>query len=149
MLNVLPPLKRSAVFAQIDRLVRFGSVGGACGMLQLALLAGLLRVGMLPPAGNVVAYLVSAQLNFVLSSVFIWPDRGLDASLWRSKAGRWVSFHGSIGAGFLLSQAIFLVARMGLPNLAAAALGLGCSGIASFVMQDRFTFARAKSQSQG
>ena len=57
------------------RLARFALTGGACSVLQLALLYALELLGWNPTAANAVGYLVPAQLNFVLSSWFIWGDR--------------------------------------------------------------------------
>jgi putative flippase GtrA len=58
----------------LPRLVRFAAVGASCYLIQLGLvhtLHGALSLYL----ADVVAFLISAQLNFALSQMFTWGDR--------------------------------------------------------------------------
>ena len=131
---------RSQLLVRAARPMRFAAVGAACGVLQLVALVLLKAAGMEGIPANVAAYLLSAQVNFVLSSVFIWGDRQLGQRGMAGLARQWISFHGSIAGTFLLSQSIFLVGRLELPDVTAAALGIGAAALVNFVIQDRITF---------
>lgn len=140
MLRTAAQPLQNPFLARWQRPLRFALVGGVCGVLQLLALIALKLAGMPGVAANIAAYLVSAQLNFVLSYRFIWDDRRVRKSglLWLT--ARWLRFHASIAATFLISQAVFLIGRSVLHDVAAAALGLGISAVANFLLQDRFTF---------
>jgi putative flippase GtrA len=148
----LRPTRLRAVVAGADvrkllltdeaRLVRFTLVGAVCGLLQLVLFATLKFVGLPPIPANIAAYLLSAQVNFVLSNCFIWHDRRSGGVGGRDLAQRWLGFHGSIAGTFLLSQAVFISGRLLLPDLIASALGIGVSAAVNFFIQDRFAFRR-------
>lgn len=129
------------LFADWARPVRFVIVGGICGMVQLALLGLFIRSGAPAIPANVAAFLLSAQVNFALSSFFTWHDR-TDATATGGLVRRWLRFHGSIAGGALVNQVVFLIARSAAPDLAAAALGIGAAAIANFLLQDRFVFRR-------
>jgi dolichol-phosphate mannosyltransferase len=121
------------------RPLRFVIVGGLCALLQLALLALLTRVGLGALPANTAAYLLSAQANFALSDRFIWHDRRTEHA--REGLGRrWLSFHASIAGTFLLNEMVFIVARLALPDLVAAAAGIGIAAIVNFIIQDALTF---------
>jgi putative flippase GtrA len=124
------------------RPLRFAAVGGAAGLVQLALLVILKQFGMGAIPANVGAYLLSAQLNFLLSNHFIWRDRWSRSASGGDLLRRWVAFHGSIAGTFLLSQAVFIAARVALPDVLASGLGLAGAAIANFLIQDRMTFQR-------
>jgi putative flippase GtrA len=85
------PIARSAA----PRLLRFACTGVIAGTVQLALLHLWIARGWDGLLANTVAYLVSAQVNFLLSETFIWGDRGgmrRATTLLR----RWVAFHSAI-----------------------------------------------------
>jgi putative flippase GtrA len=123
--------------------VRFAGVGGFCGAIQLALFVAGEWLGFNALTANIIAYLLSAQVNFALSERFIWGDRRLHRC-GGALARRWLSFHSSIAGKFLLSQAVFLAARTALPDVAASAAGIGISALVNFAIQDRVTFRGAR-----
>ncbi len=137
----LPAAHRLAgmLLGEPARPLRFVLVGGACAVLQLALLVLLTWLGSAPVPANTAAYLLSAQANFVLSDRFIWHDRRTERSR-QSVSRRWLSFHASIAGTFLLNEAVFVVARVALPDVIAAAAGIGIAAIVNFVIQDALTF---------
>jgi putative flippase GtrA len=133
---------RRAALSNGARPLRFAVVGGVCGLVQLAFLILLKWLGLAAIPANVGAYLLSAQLNFLFSNRFIWHDRWSQRATGRDLLQRWLSFHGSIAGTFLLSQAVFITARVVVPDVLASALGIGVSAVANFLIQDRLTFRR-------
>jgi putative flippase GtrA len=121
--------------------LRFVIVGGICGAVQLALLGLFLRSGAPAIPANVAAFLLSAQVNFALSSFFTWHDRA-DTAATGGLGRQWLRFHGSIAGGALVNQAVFLLARHAAPDLTAAALGIGVAAVTNYLLQDRLVFRR-------
>jgi putative flippase GtrA len=80
-----------------ERLARFAVVGVACYLVQLGLLH-VLDNFMYLYCGDVIAFQLSAQLNFALSQIFTWGDRQHTERLLM----RWVKFN----ANALLSVSI-------------------------------------------
>lgn len=136
----------SAALSNGARPLRFAAVGGVCGLLQIAFLVVLKAMGLAAIPANVGAYLLSAQLNFLLSNRVIWHDRWSSRATGRDLTRRWLAFHGSIAGTFLLSQGVFIAARLALPDVLASALGIGVSAAANFVIQDRLTFRRIRTR---
>jgi putative flippase GtrA len=136
----------AALLAGWARPLRFTLVGGSCGLLQLGLFVTLKALGLAPLMANVIAYLLSAQVNFGLSNQFIWSDRWSNQATMRDLLRRWLAFHASIAVTFVLSQATFLITRMLLTDVVASALGIGVAAIANFLIQDRLTFSRIRPQ---
>jgi putative flippase GtrA len=118
------------------RPVRFAITGGIAGLTQLALLTLLLDQGWYALWSNLVAFLLAAQLNFLLSGLFTWRDRRAGRSLGR----RWLAFHGSIAGMALVNLAVFVVARFVLPNMVASAAGIGAAATGNFIIGDRLVF---------
>jgi len=130
------------LFSGRARPLRFAFVGAGCGLLQLLLLVALKLAGLPGVPANVGAYLLSAQVNFVLSNRFIWHDRWVSGPVGQDLARRWLRFHASILGTFLLSQAVFILGRFVLADVVASALGIAVSGVGNFLIQDLVTFRR-------
>lgn len=118
------------------RPVRFALTGGSGALLQLLTLKLLLDAGWHALPANGVAFLLSAQLNFALSTLFTWWDRGTSLPLWR----RWLVFHGAISSMAVVNMLVFAAARVALPDLAAAASGTAVAAIGNFFIGDRLVF---------
>jgi putative flippase GtrA len=142
----LPRILREKILTAAARPLRFAAVGGLCGLLQLAVLVALKQLSIAAVTANIGAYLVSAQVNFLLSHHFIWHDRRPARAGGAGLLRRWLGFHASIAGTFVLSQTVFILARFALPDVVASALGIGISALANFVIQDRLTFSRSKSE---
>lgn len=127
---------RDIVFSPRARPVRFAITGGLAGLVQLALLKLLTDHGWQALVANAVAFLLAAQLNFALSSLFTWRDRRTRQSLGR----RWLAFHGSIAGMAVVNLAVFSAARLVLPVLAASAAGICAAAIGNFFIGDRLVF---------
>ncbi|WP_420799560.1 GtrA family protein [Ktedonobacter robiniae] len=105
------------LFSEQARPLRFLLTGGACGMLQLRLLALLAELNIESILANILALLLAAQVNFVLSNVFTWNDCPSIRTARRTLFRRWLRFHGSIAGTTLLNQGIFIIAWALLPIL--------------------------------
>ena len=125
------------------RPVRFVVTGGLAALVQLGLLQVWTGLGWDPLPANVVACLVAAQVNFWLSQLFTWGDRGGTRRIALSVAPRWARFHAAISGTALLNMAVFALARTLLPSLLAATLGIAVAAILNFVLADRLVFRPA------
>ena len=127
---------RALLRSPVARPLRFALTGGLAGLLQLGLLALLVGRGWPSAPANVVAFLLAAQVNFAVSSLFTWRDRRRTAPLWR----HWLAFHGAIAAMALVNQGVFLAARTALPALAASAAGIAVAAVGNYLLGDRLVF---------
>jgi len=125
-----------AFFSPRARVLRFAITGGLAGLLQLVLLSLLMRSGWQALPANAAAFLLSAQFNFALSSVFTWRDRLTK----RSPVRRWVAFHGAIALMAVVNLGVFAVMRMVLPDIAASAAGICAAALGNFGLGDRLIF---------
>ncbi len=130
------PSLAARLLSDAARPLRFALTGGLAGLLQLVLLAFLTRRGWPALPSNVIAFLLAAQVNFALSSLFTWRDRRTAAPVWR----RWLVFHASIAAMAVVNQLVFVVARALLPTLMAAAAGIAVAAVGNFLLGDRLVF---------
>jgi putative flippase GtrA len=122
------------------RPLRFALTGGLAAVYQLTLLALLTRLGWPDEPANVVAFVLSTQLNFVLSSRVTWRDR-LAAT--DGKAGpwrRWLAYQASTASMAVINLLIYTFARHLMPDLAAAALGIAAGALGNFMLGDRLVF---------
>lgn len=126
--------------ARRTRLLRFAATGGLAALVQLGLLAVLTGGRRAPLPAEGVALLASTQVNFVLSYLYTWRDRRLPAGTPRALLRRWLAYQGTVAATALLNVGIFMVARAGLPVLAASALGTAVAAALNFVAGDRLVF---------
>ncbi len=109
-------------------------------MVQLLLLAGLQERTGLGAWSNAIAFLVSAQLNFLLNYGVTWRDRMTRGSgvFVRQLAG----FNLLVGLGLPLNQGVYLLAEMFVPYLLAGAIGIGATTLAKYLIADRWIFPR-------
>ncbi len=134
---------RGLLSGRARRLCRFAITGGLAGAIQLALLLAFTRAGWPGLPANLAAFVLSAQLNFIMSGLFTWRDR-LTALPWPR---RWLFFHCSIASMAVLNMLVFALARLLLPDLAASALGIATAATGNFLLGDRVVF-RARRQTQ-
>ncbi|MCA9831340.1 MAG: GtrA family protein [Dehalococcoidia bacterium] len=120
-----------------QRLTRFALVGIACGGFQLVLLAVFVEATPLGRSGNLVAFVLSAQMNYVLSERLTWSDRrGSHGFGWRRLAG----FNALIIAAAGINQVLFIAVDMLAPYLAASALALIATSVLKYAIADRRVF---------
>lgn len=125
------------------RPLRFLVTGGTTGAFQLALVAALTHRGWADLPANATAFLLAAELNFILSWQFTWRDRhsARAGSRWPATiAALWAAFHASIAGTAALNQSVFLLARMALPTLAASALGIATGAAGNYLLGNRLIF---------
>ncbi len=136
---VLAGTTRSAwdvLFSEKARPVRFAITGGLAGLMQLALLKLLADHGAQALVANAAAFLLAAQLNFALSSLFTWRDRRSGQPVGR----RWLAFHGSIASMAVVNMVVFAAMRLVLPDLAASAAGICAAAAGNFLIGDHLVF---------
>ncbi len=121
------------------RVVRFALVGATCAAAQLALFWAVAKAGVHPSFANAAAFVVAAQLNFVLTRWVTWRDRQPR----RGVGLTWLHFMSAIGLTAALNFSVFEVARLFVAPLAAAAAGIGAGAVANFFISDRAVFAEA------
>jgi glycosyltransferase involved in cell wall biosynthesis/putative flippase GtrA len=133
----------SLLFSDAARPLRFICIGGFAGLTQLLLLSLLTHLGCLEVLANAIAYVLSAQVNFLLSTFFTWHDRQNDAYGKKTMLARWLTFHGSIIGTGLLNMLVFVFARTVLPSLLASALGIAGAAVANFFLFNHFVFRKS------
>jgi putative flippase GtrA len=146
--TVLGALSRSRPVAAPwrSRPVRFALTGIVAAGAQVTLLAALLAAGVPGLAANGSAFLLAAQVNFLLSGWFTWGDRPRGAGSDRTLARRWLLFHASIAGTALLNMLVFAAARRVAPDLAASLAGIAAASAVNFFAHDRLAFRRARAR---
>ena len=130
------------LFAGSARPLRFAVTGGLAALVQLILLALLTRAGWPGLGGNVVAFILAAQVNFALSTTYTWRDRAQDGPLWRL----WALFHISIAGMAMVNMTVFAVVEHVMPALVASMLGIGVAAIGNFIVGDRLVFRARRAE---
>jgi putative flippase GtrA len=104
------------------RVVIFAIVGSVCFAVQLALLTLMVHLGAYRPLANGLAFAISAQLNFLLSSRVTWGDR---PAAGRSGTGaRWLAYNGTALVSLGCNSAVFAVTYHSIGTTLAAGLGV-------------------------
>lgn len=133
----------------LRRKLRFVLVGTTCFVLQYAVLRSLSGAGMARPVANGVGFVLSAQANFLLSSVFTWADRApgeaftRDVSPRRLNANRrrWVSYNGTAAVALAVNTIVFAAADRIVDAMPAALAGVGAGTVVTYLICDRLIFA--------
>lgn len=133
----------SAGLSLIHRLIRFALVGVTCFLVQLGLLYLLESVLHLFIA-DALAFLMSAQLNFVLSQVFTWRDRRNTERLLM----RWVKFNASalLSVTAVNVTVFWLLVEAGMPIWAAMFVANVASTVWTFLMNHFVVFKEEQSK---
>ena len=126
-------------FPALPKLVRFGLMGGVTAAINLSLLWLLKSAGLHAVIAYALAVAIAVQFSFLASQHFVWRDRSLAFGL-SALARRWLTFHGCIAASIGINMGSFVVARLFVPDLAAAFVGIGCSTVVKFLSLDRLAF---------
>ncbi|HEU5228192.1 MAG TPA: glycosyltransferase, partial [Ktedonobacteraceae bacterium] len=139
---------RPLLFSDAARPLRFACIGGMAGAIQVSMLELLTKQGWSAVVANIIAFLLSAQVNFLLNSLFTWHDRRVksEASKLKIIFVRWLSFHGSIAGTALLNELVFIIASTVIPTLLASMLGIGAAALINFFVFNRLVFRQPVSQ---
>ena len=151
ILNVVDPGPGLSLFARqryaalmglsgTRRLARFGANGIATFFVQIGLLLLLKSAGLSGVVANAIGIAVAVQFNFLLSEIFVWSDRRLMTVLGREMAQRWLTFQSLIALSLVLNFGAFLIARLFVPDLPAAIIGIAASTMVKFLSLDRLAF---------
>ena len=133
------------------RKARFAMVGVACFGFQYVLLRSLTAVGVPQPIGNGLGFALSAQVNFVLSSLFTWRDRRRDNChplrlLTRDQSinwSRWVSYNAVAVVALVVNVVVFTSTYEVIGELLASAGGVASGALVTYLVCDRVIFTRA------
>ncbi len=117
--------------------------------MQLALLDTLVERHWSPLPADIVAVVLSTQVNFVLSYLFTWGDRRPLHSSAPLVFGRWARYQGSVGGTAAFSLIIFTILHPHIGPTAASALGTLLGGAVNFVAGDHLVFRRLAVTPQG
>ncbi len=131
------------LLSPLARPLRALGTGSLSALVQFALLTLLIDWRHWRPLpASLLALLLGAQVNFVLSYVITWHDRHADHRQTGLILQRWLAYQGATVGTAALNIVVFLAARDALPTLAAAAAGNIVAGIVNFVLNDRLVFRR-------
>jgi putative flippase GtrA len=131
---------RAWLFLPATRPLRFICTGGSAGLIQLCLLEVLTQRRWAAAIANVIAFLLAAQVNFLLSLFFTWRDRQAQRKAKPVFLAQWLAFHSSIGGTALLNQLVFIVVRLVAPTLLASALAIAITALVNFITLNNFVF---------
>ena len=92
----------------------------------------------LPALANSLAFAVSAQLNFLLSSRLTWGDR--PAGGWRDTSGRWAAYNGTALLSLIFDTGVFTASYRLVGTPAAAAAGVLAATCLTFLVCNRLIF---------
>jgi len=126
-----------------NRVMRFLTVGGTCGIIQLSILHALVVSGMEEHISNLIAFVISMEINFAMNQLFTWRDRWTSALSIRKVVGRLLLFNlsASLTAG-LINQGTFALMNLFMWYLPAGAIGICVAAFANFMLNDRLVFRR-------
>lgn len=120
------------------RQLLFLCVGVTCFLTQYAALTAMAAAGTYRPLANALGFVISAQLNFVLSARLTWRDRPTAAA--RTLWARWASYNGTALISLAVNTAVFTATYHRIGNLPAAALGVLCGMCVTYLVCDMLIF---------
>jgi len=141
----VPTTPREAVAlvraAYSNRVMRFLTVGGTCGIIQLSILHALVVWGIEEHISNLIAFVISMEINFAMNQLFTWRDRWTTSLSVRKVIGRLLLFNvsASLTAG-VINQGTFALMNLFMWYLPAGAIGICVAALANFMLNDRLVF---------
>lgn len=123
-----------------NRVARFLTVGGTCGVIQLSILHALVVSGVEEHLAYVGAFVVSMELNFALNQSFTWRDRWSSALRSPRLLARLAVFHVSATTSLGISLGVFSLFNLFIWYIPAAAIGICVASITNFLLNDRLVF---------
>jgi putative flippase GtrA len=122
------------------RFARFGVMGAITFVVQFAALEFFKALGLASIPAYALSLIPAVQLNFVANELLVWDDRHIRIARSRAMLNRWLTFHGCIAFSLVINFAVFAVAQIFVPDLAAMVLGIGASTFVKFLSLDRLAF---------
>lgn len=127
---------------QLSRIVRFALVGTVCFIVQWCTLLALHNVIHTFHA-SVIAFIVSAQLNFVLSNVVTWRDKQIT----QGHTLRWVKFNTSVLlAASINAGALWVFVECGFWLWSALILANSISTVFTFIVNSYIVYGKASDE---
>jgi putative flippase GtrA len=122
------------------RLVKFAMVGGTCAVVQLSILHGLVSADVEEHLANLIAFIISMELNFALHQFFTWRDRWSPTLHPVKLLSRLLLFNASASSTGVINQSVFAIFNLFIWYLPAAAIGIGVAAFTNFLLNDRLIF---------
>ncbi|MFD1720125.1 GtrA family protein [Amnibacterium endophyticum] len=122
-------------------LLRFAAVGAVASAFQLLIFTVLSALRVPPMIANAFGFLLSTQLNFLLSARFTWRHRRAPGTLRR----RWLRFNSVACIGLVLNSALFAIMHICLEPFLAAVVAIATSTGLSYLLSRRVVFVSASS----
>jgi putative flippase GtrA len=122
------------------RAVRFGAVAVSCTLVQFVVLAWLARLGVSKIVGNGIGFVLSAQLNFMLSAHITWRDRK-PQPVRSAGSARWARFNAVAVVALAVNELVFTTGvHAGSQLLIASAAGVVAGAAVTFTLNNFVTF---------
>jgi putative flippase GtrA len=124
------------------RKLKFTGVGAFCTLVQILLLYLLVEAGVWQKVANPLGFLISTQVNFVLSSLITWSDRiapFLGGDIWP----RLLKFNTMASTLLLANTAVYMTAILFCPYLVAGVVslvGTAAGMMVSYTFGGRYIF---------
>jgi putative flippase GtrA len=131
------------------RVVKFIAVGGTCAVVQLSVLHGLVSADMEEHLANLVAFIISMELTFVLHQLVTWRDRWTPTLHPAKLLGRLLLFNASASTTGVINQGVFAIFNLFIWYLPAATIGIGVAAFTNFLLNDKLVFRMWTPQGKG
>lgn len=128
---------------RMPRLIRFGAVGSVCALFQLVVLSVLVYFRSELHLANTLAFVLSTQLNFALSSLITWRDRRAPSRSLVTSARRLAGYNALALGSFLINQIVFALALHFVSYLLAGLSGILAGMFLTYAISGRLLFRRA------
>jgi putative flippase GtrA len=129
------------------RQLLFVAVGTTCFLAQYSVLSVLALAGVSRPLADALGFIISAQLNFALSARFTWRDRPAGSA--RTRWGQLLSYNATALVSLAVNIAVFTLTYRRVGNLAAAALGVLCGMLVTYLVCDLLIFRDRRKSARG
>jgi putative flippase GtrA len=126
------------LFAFHRRKGKFVIVGLVCFTVQFALLIIFARLGVAEPVANAIAFMLSAQLNFLMSARFTWADRGGRLRI------RLAGYNATALLSLVANTAVFTAVLARTGTAVAAGLGVVSGMCVTYLVCDLLIFRRGR-----
>ncbi len=128
---------------RVPRLVRFALVGGTCAAFQQACLVSFVRGGVQPNVANLIAFLVAAQINFVLSDAITWRDRRESHVSFAATGRRLLRFNAMVCSTLIVNQVVFALVSPFTHYFVAGLLAILVTASLNYAVSRNLVFALA------
>lgn len=128
--------------ATLRRPLLFVAVGTLCLGIQLAILHGL-EPFMDPSFANAIGFVISAQLNFVLSRYLTWGDARHRGASW---IVQWLAFNANVVLAAAINSLFFFLSHtvLGASLTVAALVATAVSTVSTFAVNHYVVFRPEK-----